>query len=224
MNVYYLSTQDGQRFFYYDSSESKPAPPAADASKATRLWGWAERKWSTVQEAMDDPDGGVTRWVGRAWNWLHSFSHPDETMLAQFASTDEVVLHYPASLPIDGVQKAWRRYLKHRSRSHLFWTAVNAIVTPLGALLAPLPGPNVIGFWFLYRAVYHFLAVRGVRRVLRGTAPTRWRVEESLEKSVSPGPKGEPWHEVLADGSKLGDYLHWSIPETQTEAPHSDAE
>lgn len=224
VNVYYLSTQDGQRFFYYDSSEGGADPSGADGSKTPGLWGWAERKWSTIQKSMDDPEGGVARWVGRGWNWLHSFSHPDETMLAQFASADEVVLHYPASLPIAGVQKAWRRYLKQRSRSHRFWTAVNAVAVPFGAVLAVLPGPNVIGFWFLYRAIYHYLAVRGVGRVRRGVVPTRWRAEPALDQPVSPGPDGEPWHETLAGGARLGDYLHWSIPKTQTEAPHSDAQ
>lgn len=224
VNVYYLSTKDGKRFFYYDSSEGGTDPTGADGSKSTGLWGWTERKWSTIQKAMDDPDGRVTRWVGRGWNWLHSFSHPDETMLAQFASTDEIVLHYPASLPIAGAQKAWRRYLNQRARSHRFWTAVNAVAVPFGAVLAVLPGPNVIGFWFLYRAIYHYLAVRGVGRVRRGIVPTRWRAEEALDKPVSRDDFGMPSHETLADGAKLGDYLHWSIPETQSEAPHSDAE
>jgi hypothetical protein len=224
VNVYYLSTQEGQRFFYYDSSESEAAPTGADGPKSTGLWAWAERKWSTIQKAMDDPDGGVGRWVGRAWNWLHSFSHPDEAMLAQFASTNEVVLHYPASMPIMRVQKAWKRYLKYRSRSHKFWTAVNVVVVPIGAVFAVLPGPNVIGFWFVYRAVYHYLAVRGVGRVRRRVVPTEWRAEEALDQPVSPGPNGEPRHQALAAAAKLGDYLHWSNPETQTDVPHSDAE
>jgi hypothetical protein len=221
VNVYYLATQDGRRFFYYDSSEGGAKP---DGPKSTGLWGWAERRWGTIQQAMDAPDGGVTRWVGRAWNWLHSFSHPDETMLAQFASTDEVVLHYPASLPIVGVRKAWRRYLNQRARSHRFWTAVNAAAVPFGAVLAILPGPNVIGFWFVYRAVYHYLAVRGVGRVRRGAVPTTWRAEEALDKPVSRDDFGTPGHETLADAAKLGDYLHWSNPEAPTDVPHPDAE
>jgi hypothetical protein len=224
VNVYYLSTQDGQRFFYYDSSEIEAEQPGAAVPKSNGLWAWAERRWETIQKAMDDPDGGVTRWVGRAWNWLHSFSHPDETMLAQFASTNEVVLHYPASLPIKSVQKAWRRYLKKRSRSHKFWTAVNVVAIPFGALFMILPGPNVIGFWFVYRAVYHYLAVRGVGRVRRGAVATRWQADEALDKPVSRDDVGVPSHEALSDGAKLGDYLHWSDPETQTDVPHSDAE
>jgi len=221
VNVYYLSTKDGQRFFYYDSSESGSKGAGAGVSQSTGLWGWAERNWRTIQKSMDDPAGGVTGRIGRVWNWLHSFSHPDETMLAQFASADEVVLHYPASLPIERVQKAWKRYLKQRSRSHRLWAVVNAVVTPFGALLAVLPGPNVIGFWFLYRAIYHYLAVRGVGRVRRGAVPTRWRAEESLDKPVSRDLDlgGAPSHEALADGAKLGDYLHWSKPED----PHPDA-
>ncbi|APW63746.1 hypothetical protein [Paludisphaera borealis] len=226
MNVYYLSTQDGQRFFYYDASETAADKTGAGASKSAGLWGWAEGKWNTIQKGMDDPNGGVTRRIGRVWNWLHSFSHPDETMLVQFGSANEVVLHYPATLSIDRVQKDWKRFLKRRSRSHAFWMGVNAVALPFGTLLAILPGPNVIGFWFFYRAIYHFLAVRGVRRVRRGTVPTRWRAEGSLDAPISHDENRGPSHEALAAGAKLGDYLHWSRPKdsaTHPENPNSDA-
>jgi Mitochondrial K+-H+ exchange-related len=219
VNVYYLSTQDGRRFFYHDASEDRPVQAGEDGSRAAGLWRWAERKWNAVQKTMDAPDGGVTRRIGQAWRWLHSFSHPDETMLTQFGSTDEVALHYPASLPVERVQKAWTRFLKHRSRSHLFWMGVDAVALPFGTLLAVLPGPNVIGFWFLYRAVYHYLAVRGVRRVRRGDVPMRWRAEESLDRPVSHDGDQGPSHEALADGSKLGDYLDWS---KSTDSAHGD--
>ncbi len=224
MNVYYLSTQEGQRFFYYDSSEGDATPPAAGGSKSAGLWRWAERKWCAARKAMDDPDGSVGRWVGRAWKWLHSFSHPDEAMLVQFASTSEVVLLYPASSPVERVQKAWRRYLKNRSRSHRFWAVANVVAIPFGALFFILPGPNVIGFWFVYRAVYHYLAVRGVGRVRRGAVPTRWRASEELDKPIARDDFGAPSHEALAAAAKLGDYLHWSNPEAQADAPRPDAE
>jgi hypothetical protein len=222
VNVYYLSTPEGRRFFYYDASEddASRAVPAAPPSNGLR--GWAERKWAAIQKAMDDPNGGAARWVGRAWEWLHSFSHPDETMHAQFGATAEVVLHYPASQPAKSVRKAWRRYLARRSRSHMLWGVVNAVATPPGALLAILPGPNVVGFWFLYRAAYHFLAVRGIRRVRRGVVPTQWRAEDALDAPVARGPNGEPRHEALADSAKLGDYLHWSSPSDST--PEAESE
>lgn len=222
MNVYYLSSPDGKLFFYYDASEGATSQAGAGVAESTGLRGWTERKWSSLQKAKDDPDGGVARWVGRAWNWLHSFSHPDEAMLAQFGSVDEVVVHYPASLPLPRVQKAWRRFLSSRSRSHVFWGVVNAIATPLGALLAILPGPNVVGFWFLYRAIYHYLAVRGIRRVRRRKVPTRWRAEEKLDTPVAHDPGGEPGHDALAAGSKLGDYLHWSGPSDPAHMDHPE--
>jgi hypothetical protein len=229
VNVYYLTTQDGHRFFYYDASESSATKEeVAGGAKSSRLWTWAERKWGAIQAAMDDPEGGVTRRIGRVWNWLHSFCHPDEAMHVQFGAADEVVLHHPASEPVDRVRKAWKRYLRHRSRSHVVWAAVNSVVVPFATLLAILPGPNVIGFWFVYRAVYHFLGYRGIRRVRRGGVATRWRAEESLDKPVAYGEGFDPKHEALADGAKLGEYLQWSEPpaegaEARPDDPNYDA-
>jgi hypothetical protein len=177
---------------------------------------------------MDDPEGGVTRRIGRVWNWLHSFCHPDEAMHVQFGVADEVVLHHPASESVERVGKAWRRYLRRRSRSHAWWATVNAVVLPFATVLAILPGPNVIGFWFAYRAVYHFLGYRGIRRVRRGGVATRWRAEESLDKPVAYGEGFDPKHEALADGAKLGEYLQWSEPpaegaEARPDDPNYDA-
>jgi len=212
VNVYYLTTQDGHRFFYYDASESGAKEEGRGDAKASRLWTWAERRWGAIQEAMDDPEGGVTRRIGRVWNWLHSFCHPDEAMHVQFGVADEVVLRHPASEPADRVQKAWRRYLKNRSRSHALWAAVNTVVVPFATLLAILPGPNVIGFWFAYRAVYHVLGFRGIRRVRRGGLATRWLAEAALDKPVAHGEGSDAKHEALADGARLGEYLQWAQP------------
>ncbi len=59
---------------------------------------------------------------------------------------------------------AWFDYLAGRRRNHLLWLVVNLIICPLSVLLAPIPGPNLVGYWFVYRAACHALALIGVQR------------------------------------------------------------
>jgi hypothetical protein len=55
----------------------------------------------------------------------------------------------------------WKSYVRSRRRRHLFWLVLNLCIVPPAALAAILPGPNVLGYWFAYRAWMHALAWRG---------------------------------------------------------------
>ncbi len=62
-------------------------------------------------------------------------------------------------------------------------------VAPLTVLLAPLPGPNLIGYWFAYRAVHHGLILHGRHcKALRGRIETRLCPDPRLD----PGRMDEP--------------------------------
>lgn len=204
MNVFYLLTENGKPFFYYDESEEKRN---GAKSSSTGLWGWAERKLQEIEDAKDDPNGGVTGQVGKVWAWLRSFSYPDEAMFAQFGYADEVELRYPASKSEKDVKRAWRRYLKRRRRRHVFWGSVDAVLAPFGMLLAILPGPNVIGYWLIYRAGNNFLSYWRIRRVLKKQVPTKYKADEALDEPISRDDKGEPRHKALPEGARLDEYL-----------------
>lgn len=204
MNVYYLLAENGKPFFYYDESEEKRD---GAQSKSSGLWGWAERKLQEIQDAKDDPNGGLTGWLGRVWDWLYSFGYPDEAMFAQFGYADEVELRYPASRSEQDVNRAWRRFLRRRRRRHVFWGTVDASLSPFGMLLTVLPGPNVIGYWLIYRAGSHFLSYWRIRRVLKRKIPTKFVADETLDEPASRDDNGEPRHKALPGGAKLAEYL-----------------
>jgi hypothetical protein len=59
-------------------------------------------------------------------------------------------------------------YAKHRR-----WCVIDAIITAItGPLLFFVPGPNVVSWYFLFRAVGHFFALRGARQATLGIAWT----------------------------------------------------
>lgn len=226
MNVYYLLAENEKPFFYYDESEEERD---VAQSSSSGIWGWAERKLKEIQDAKDDPNGGVTSWVGRIWEWLRSFGYPDEAMFAQFGYADEVTLHYPASKPEKDVKRAWRRFLKRRRRRHLFWGSIDAVLAPFGLLMGLLPGPNVIGYWFIYRAGTQLLAYWRIRRVLKRTVPTKFTADEALDEPISRDDNGEPHHKALPSGARLEEYLkklhlddHSDTEEGPGDSSHAD--
>src|SRR6185369_16789062 len=49
---------------------------------------------------------------------------------------------------------------------HRWWLAIDALLLGLSALLILLPGPNLIGYYFAFRVVGHYLSWRGARNGL----------------------------------------------------------
>ncbi len=146
----------------------------------------------------------------RLWNWLHSWTHPDEAMLARLWSARRVDLHYPATRPGNEVQTTWRDYLKTQQRRHLVWLTVNGAVSPFALALAPLPGPNLIGYWFAYRAIHHLLVVWGIRRVRYEKIPTELHPIAGLDVPIERDDEGRVGHPVLTgQAARLAEHVDW---------------
>lgn len=78
----------------------------------------------------------------------------------------------------DSMDSARAVALAHASNAsdyarHMRWFVIDALVTLVtGPLFFFVPGPNVISWYFTFRAVGHFLSMRGARQGLRGIAWT----------------------------------------------------
>jgi hypothetical protein len=70
-------------------------------------------------------------------------------------------------------------------RKHLRWCVVDAIISAVtGAVFFFVPGPNLIGWYFAFRAWGHFQAYRGAVRALTGLD---WRTRPSAELTALAG-------------------------------------
>ena len=102
MKVYLLSIDNRRFFFYADASEaareeedlSEPSVPTS-----TGLWVWLLDRYHKFQSAWEHSDSRIARWTRRSWDWLHTWSHPDESMLVRLRSARRIDLHHPASRP-----------------------------------------------------------------------------------------------------------------------------
>jgi Mitochondrial K+-H+ exchange-related len=222
VKVYLLFVNDEEYFFYSDESETDESEVEAEATaqQASGWRSWLEDRWHRFQKVWHQSETGLAGLARRTWDWLHSFFHPDEALLVRLRATKQVDLHHPASRHRDAVAETWRAYLGRKWRKHVVWLSLNAAIAP-GALvlLWPLPGPNLIGYWFAYRAIHHWLIVRGLGAVKKGTTPTRYHAESSLDQSIEHDQDGKAKHPAIkGSGVKLDEYVSWTCSKKAPDA------
>jgi len=210
----YLLLIDKERFFFYsDESESSHDEGEGDDSSSPArpgLRGWVHDRYSKFKSAWQHADSGAMLWMRRAWDWLQSWAHPDEAMLARLWSTRRIDLHHPAARPGDEVRAIWKHYVGQQWRRHLVWLSCNGAIAPFAFWLFILPGPNLIGYWFAYRTIHHLLVVWGIRRVRRDKIPTELHPIAALELPIERDDQGKSSHAALPGAAaRLDEHVAW---------------
>jgi hypothetical protein len=60
---------------------------------------------------------------------------------------------------------------------HRFWLVVDSILFVASGVLAVIPGPNLVAYYFAFRMVGHYLSMRGARQALH---VVRWDTRPSM--------------------------------------------
>jgi hypothetical protein len=211
----YLLLIDHERFFFYSnpSDASSDWGEADDSTEPPRsgVRGWVQAKFHQFNSAWNQPHSRAMRWMRRAWDWLHTWGHPDEAMLARLWKARTIDLHHPAARPGDEVRELWQCYLGQQWRRHLVWLIFNGTIAPPAiAVLWILPGPNLIGYWFAYRAIHHLLVVCGIRRVRRKVIATELHPLRALDTLIERDDFGKATHSAIGGAAGLLDeHLAW---------------
>lgn len=144
-------------------------------------------RWSRgLQSVLLKSGRGLGPTARRIRDWLNGRVDADEPLLAALRSAGRVRVVHPASLDPAHVAETWGDYVRTSQLRHVRRLAVNLVLSPLTLLLAPLPGPNLIGYWFVYRAGCHALILIGARRAALGQIPLETEPCEALDTPVSP--------------------------------------
>jgi hypothetical protein len=124
------------------------------------------------------------------WNLRHQTQaevrHPDDMTGAQ------------------ALQEVRAEFSRDVSR-HLRWTIIDGVLMVVTAVLLTLiPGPNLIAWYFTFRAIGHFLSWRGARK---GLTQVQWHTSESAPLSAVRSALDLPGHDRRARLSELGESL-----------------
>jgi hypothetical protein len=83
---------------------------------------------------------------------------------------------------------------------HRKWVGIDALLTVAATPLTILPGPNVLAYYFIARAVGHYFSLRGARHALDAIdwtpSPTPELVELRKAFDLDPGACAERVHAI----------------------------
>lgn len=180
MKVILLRSADGREQFL-------PAGPIAlDAHEPERERGRVERFVRDLQALLLRSGRRIGPRLKRIQDWLDRRAQPDEAMLQALRHAPAVLVEHPDDWDEPKARDRWVGYLRDRQIYHLRRLFACLLFSPTVVLLAPLPGPNVIGYWFVWRAFRHGMILRGLRAASSGAVPTTFAAQPSLTSPIDP--------------------------------------
>ena len=156
--------------------------PGSEASK-----GWIGRLRARFREALAEAErdrraahGAAPRqqgWAGRVktqtMRWVAE-TIAEQRLLWHLRSETDGVLHYPDDVSEASAAGELRASLTRDFEKHRFWMIIDGLALGVSGLLALIPGPNLIAYYFAFRLVGHYFSLRGARR---GLQRVDWRYE-----------------------------------------------
>jgi len=128
-----------------------------------------ERRQETPAEAAR---GRLARLKARTMRWVAA-SIAEQKLLWHLRKPDVVGFYYPDDLSESKAVGVRQEQLRRDFGKHRKWLVVDSILAAvLGFVLFLVPGPNIAGYYFLFRAIGHYFSQQGARR---GLSVVEWR-------------------------------------------------
>ena len=166
-----------------DDTAAAAAPPEPAGSwdrTIRRLLGrWHElARAAHAERGVESQTGRLAR--GRDWLVRRiAESIAEQRTLWSLRAASSAVFVHPSNLSSASAAAIREQLLTQRRRHHGRWLIANLTGVAVTAILVLLPGPNLIGYYFVYRAIGHFLSWRGARQGL-GRISWTSRSEDAL--------------------------------------------
>ena len=164
-----------------DEPASEPTEPAGPRGFFRRLKDrfdemLAEAERERRQARSTAVHGGwLARARARTMRWVAE-SIAEQRLLWHLRRQTEVCLFFPDDLDEAKAIAEMRAHLGRDFDKHRFWLTIDALCFVASGLLALVPGPNILAYYFAFRLVGHYLSLRGARQ---GLSVVAWRTERS---------------------------------------------
>ena len=138
----------------------------------TRMVRAVEERHRTGAHVEPSPEGLIGRFQDRAMAWVAE-RIAEQRLLWNLRGQTAVVAAYPNDMTFDQVQVLIRQTLQHDYQRHFRWTVIDGFLffvtfVALGPLFLLIPGiANLPAIYFGFRAIGHFLSMRGAAHALR---------------------------------------------------------
>jgi hypothetical protein len=215
MDVYLIPVGRDRYELYCEPAEAHSSDQVAEASRGffrTLLERFRAVLAAVEQEGRRSGPSGASSEGGPPPNWRRRVRDrvvcwiaekiAEQRLLWNLRRQRKVTLVYPEDLFEARAMSIVRDQLQRDARRHSLWAVLHGFGSLGSLLLVPLPGPNLIGYYFIFRLVGHFLCVRGARHGLSGVA---WRSQASAPLAelrqvvaLSPALRESRVHEVAS--------------------------
>jgi hypothetical protein len=185
MDVYLVPAGRDRHVLYCEPARERAGPRASGRGVWRRLLDAFARVLAAVEREHDSAGGDGTaaspspgllaRLRSRFLRWIAE-RVADQRVLWRLQGQTRVRAFHPAGLDPAAALAAIHSGLRAESRRHAGWLGLDTVCLLLSLLLIPLPGPNMIGYYFAFRVVGHVLSIRGSRQ---GLARVAWDLEAS---------------------------------------------
>jgi hypothetical protein len=172
--IAYLVPAGRNRFeLYSEAPEGPPAPPRDGEGAFKRHLHAVSVKWHELVDAArrGGGRGRLARWRDALVCRLAETIAEQRTLWA-LVDLGEATLRYPSMLDAGRARAILMSLLAHARRHHGWWLLIDLVIFIVSAVLALVPGPNLVAYYFAFRLIGHLQSWRGARHAAERIAWT----------------------------------------------------
>jgi hypothetical protein len=165
--------QENYELYCETSSEVEVSPE----SHPEGLLGKLRHRFSAMLKAAEDrqhrrttepeePRGWPGRIQERTLAWVAE-RIAEQRLLWNLRKQTTAVAAHPQDMTFEQVMVLIRRTLQRDYERHRLWLVVDTVGLIGSSILALVPGPNILAYYFAFRVVGHWLSMRGATQGLR---------------------------------------------------------
>lgn len=172
MDVYLVPVALNRHELYCEHVDLEPArdDPSPTRTIRERITAIYRRALKEGEEARRDGDSVASHpHRGRVRRWVTSRlaeSVAEQRLLWRLRRESAAELVYPAALSESRASEIRRGCLRSDLDRRRLWCVIDTLLALLCAPFTLIPGPNLPAYYFVFRAVGHFLAMRGAQHGL----------------------------------------------------------
>lgn len=208
MDVFVIPVGPDRYELYCEVAEVPPREGEVPSGFVARL---GQRFSDLMKAAEAKRHGGVSQteapasWWARGMDWCMAWVAErvaEQRLLWNLRGEQAAVAVHPADLTFNQTMELVRRMLRRDYDRHRRWLVVDVLGLVISGLLAIVPGPNMLAYFFAFRVVGHWLSMRGAQQGLRRV---EWSGQSSLHLSelrrivaLEPDERDRRVHEIAA--------------------------
>ena len=167
MEVFVIPVGSDRFELYYEQPIEETEPDEEPSS--TGIIARFQRRFSELlreaeKHGDEEKDQTATSWTQRMQDRMMAWIArrvTEQRLLWNLRKQDRVVAVHPSDTAFEPVLAQIQQSLQRDFERHRFWLVLDTLCLIASGLLAIVPGPNLIAYYFLFRAGGHWLSMRG---------------------------------------------------------------